>query len=71
MPRVGLAAARDPAPPEPGAAEPAVHLVELGDWEALPPDVRCHPAILAIAREPAAGPLSGVAREQGWVPRDA
>jgi len=71
LPRVGLAARRTAEPPAALAALEPVHLMVAALWDGLAAPERHHPAVLPLEREFGAGPLSGVAREQGWPLRRA
>jgi len=71
LPRVGLVARRAAEPPTAPGTLDQVYLVESARWDRLAPADRHHPAVLPLVREFGAGPLSGVAREQGWQLRRA
>ena len=72
LPRLGLQvelAPDDQLGTEAEATSDALVLYFPGAWSALDWGRRMHPSAVLVEPEWAAGPLAGVAREQGWVQR--
>lgn len=71
LPRIGLPITWQQGCRLDEAIPATLHVVHPEAWLALDPADRVHPASLQLLVEFAPGPLSGLAREQGWHPASA